>query len=161
MIKGYLLKHYLAVLITAFCAQLVSAQSKSQVQWISFEQLEDSLKARPKKVFIDFFTEWCTYCRKMEKEVFTKPAVAAVLNNDYYAVKMDAESMDTIRFDGQLFINRNSTKRRKGIHDLALLLGQRDGRFAPPTMLVLDAEFTIKQRYFSYMHSQKLLKALE
>ena len=97
----------------------------------------------------------------MDKEVFTKPAVTELLNNSYYAVRMDAETTDTIRFDGQFFVNRESTKKRRGFHDLALLLGQRGGQFAPPTMLVLDPEFTVKSRYFEYMHSKQLLKALE
>ena len=161
MICNCLLKYFLTVVLVAAYTQLASAQDRSQVQWISFSQLEDSLNNKPKKVFIDFYTSWCTYCRKMDKEVFTKPAVAEILNNQYYAVRMDAETMDTIRFDGRLYMNRASTKRRKGIHELAFLLGQRGGQFAPPTMLILDQGFTVKQRYFQYMHSKQLLKALE
>lgn len=156
-----LLKYGLTTLLVALCSEITIAQKRSQVQWISFEQLEDSLNTKPKSVFIDFYTEWCTYCRKMDKEVFTKPAVAELLNNSYYAVRMDAETTDTIRFDGRFFVNRESTKKRRGFHDLALLLGQRGGQFAPPTMLVLDPEFTVKSRYFEYMHSKQLLKALE
>ena len=161
MSSSNLLKYGLTVLLATLCAEMTFAQEKSQVQWISFEQLEDSLSAKPKRVFIDFYTEWCSYCRKMDKEVFTKPAVTELLNNSYYAVRMDAETTDTIRFDGQFFVNRESTKKRRGFHDLALLLGQRGGQFAPPTMLVLDPEFTVKSRYFEYMHSKQLLKALE
>ena len=161
MLNIHRLKHCLALLLVALCLQSADAQRKSQVQWISFEQLEDSLSKKPKKVFIDFYTGWCTYCRKMDKEVFTKPAVAEILNNQYYAVKMDAETTDTIRFDGQFFVNKSTAKRRRGIHELAFLLGQRDGQFAPPTMLVLDSEFTVKRRYFEYMHSKQLLEALE
>lgn len=156
-----LLKYCLVMLSIVLCTRAAGAQNKSQVQWISFEQLEDSLRVNPKSVFISLFTEWCTYCRKMEKEVFTKPAVTQVLNDKYYAVKMDAETTDTIRFDGQQFVNRHRTKRKKGIHELATLLGQRNGQFTPPTMLVLDPTFTIKQRYFEYLHTKKLLKALE
>ena len=83
--------------ILALNTEPAKAQHKAEVQWISFEQLEDSLAVKPKKVFIDFYTEWCTYCRKMDKKVFTKPAVASLLNEEYYAVKMDAETADTGR----------------------------------------------------------------
>lgn len=138
----------------------VFAQQGSQVRWISFEQLEDSLRHKPKKVFIDLYTDWCTYCRKMDKEVFVKPAVAELLNDQYYAVRMDAETQDTIRFDGQHFVNSSATKRRKGIHDLALLLGQRNGQFAPPAMLVLDENFMVRHRYFEYLTGDRLIEIL-
>lgn len=132
-----------------------------QINWLSFKQLEDSLSVNPKKVFIDFHTDWCTYCRKMDKEVFTKPAVAEVMNSQFYAVKMDAETKDTIRFDGQLFINRQAQTQRKGIHEIAMLLGQRNGQFAPPTMVLLDENFRVVDRHFEYLDSRKLLKFLK
>ena len=151
----------LLIVIIALSCLDTSAQRKEKVQWISFEQLEDSLRKAPKKVFVDFYTKWCTYCRKMDKEVYVKPNVAELLNTTYYAVKMDAETRDTIHFDGRIFVNASATKRRKGTHDLAMLLGQRGGRFTPPTMLILDEEFKIQNRYFEYLTSDRLLEALE
>lgn len=136
------------------------AQEKQQVNWLTFEQLSDSLNVNPKKVIISFHTDWCAYCRKMHGEIYTKPEVAAVINEHYYAVKFDAESMDTVRFDGQSFVNRKATKRRKGIHDIALLLAGRDGRFTAPTTLILDENFRVISRHFEYMDSKKLLSLL-
>ena len=137
-----------------------SAQQKETINWITFDQLDDSLSAKPKKVFIDFYTDWCTYCRKMDKAVFTKPEVVKMLNESYYAVKMNAESMDTVWFEGQAFLNDQIGKNRKPLHQLAQLLALREGEFAPPVMLVMDAQFAIERRYFQYLDSKKLLKAL-
>lgn len=136
------------------------AQEES-IQWINFEQLEDSLAIKPKKVFIDFYTDWCSYCKKMDKKVFTKAEVIEKINKEYYAVKMDAETRDSIRFDGQVFINRQSSRGKAGIHDLALLLANRNGQFAPPTMLVLNPDFEMLDRRFEYLYSEKLLDWLK
>ncbi|TRX47267.1 DUF255 domain-containing protein [Fulvivirga sp. M361] len=137
-----------------------SAQEKDAVRWLSFDQLDDSLAIQPKKVFIDFYTEWCTYCRKMDKVVFTKSEVIDLLNKEYYAVRMDAERTDTVYFDGQPFVNAQAGKKRNAIHQLAEVLAQRNGQFAPPTMIILDEAFNVKKRYFEYMDSKKLLRAL-
>ena len=136
-------------------------QSQAQeVTWLSFSQLDSALSKEARPVFIDFYTSWCTYCRKMDKEVFTKPAIAQKLNEDFYAVKMDAETRDIIQFDGQQWQNKQASDKRDGFHELAMLLGGRNGEFAPPAMLFLSKEFEIEARYFEYLTSKKLLKYL-
>ena len=138
----------------------VSALQKPQINWLTFEQLSDSLARNPKKVLISFYTDWCVYCHKMHQEVFTNPKVVRQVNTAYYAVRFDAESTDAIHFDGQLFLNRRATKRRKGFHDIALLLGSRNGQFAAPVTLLLDPDFRMVHRSFQYLDSKKLLELL-
>ncbi|MEM1407210.1 MAG: thioredoxin family protein [Bacteroidota bacterium] len=148
---------FLALLFPCLKAK---SQTREAVNWLSFDQLDDSLNVRPKKVFIDFYTSWCVYCRKMDQVVFTKAEVIDVLDKEYYAVRMDAETTDTIYFEGQPFVNLQAGKKRNAIHQLAELLAQRNGQFVPPALIILDPEFNVKQRYFEYMDSGKLLKAL-
>jgi thioredoxin-related protein len=68
------------------------------INWLSFEELDEKIDQEPKKVLIYFTTSWCTYCRKMDKEVFTNAQVIKVINQDYYAVKFDAESENEVKF---------------------------------------------------------------
>lgn len=138
-----------------------SAQETESIQWLSFEQLEDSLAQKPKKVFIDFYTDWCTYCRKMDKVVFTKPEVIDLLNKQYYAVRINAETESTITFAGQTFINDQVGTSRNPIHQITQLLALRKGEFTAPTLVVLDEEFRVTARYFEYMDSRELLSFLK
>ncbi|MEM7551609.1 MAG: thioredoxin fold domain-containing protein [Bacteroidota bacterium] len=148
------------ILLFTFISLSDKCFAQDQIKWIGFEQLDDALREKPKKVFVDFYTSWCIYCRKMDKRVFTKPEVIQKLNSEYYAVKMDAETRDIINFDGKEFSNELATKKRKGFHKIAMLLGSRDGQFAPPTMLVLNENFEIEGRYFEYLTAEELLKIL-
>lgn len=132
-----------------------------EVNWLSFNQLDSALAVEARPVFLDFYTSWCTFCRKMDKEVFVKPEVAQKLNQDYYAVKMDAETREVILFDGQRWSNQQATNKRDGIHDLAMLLASQNGEFIPPTMLFLSKDFEVEARYFEYMSSKTLLKYLK
>lgn len=144
-----------------FLCAPVRAQEAETVRWLSFEQLEDSLAVQPKKVFIDFTTDWCVYCRKMDKVVFTKPEVIELLNSEYYAVHFDAEIDSVVSFGGREFINDQVGKSRKPLHQIAQLLALRQGQFVAPTMVVLDEEFKVTARYFAYLDSKRLLKALK
>jgi thiol:disulfide interchange protein len=73
------------------------AQTPQKVNWISFSQLSDSLQLKPKKVFIGFYADWCTYCKEMERTTFTDAKVIDLLNHEYYAVKMNIESSQTMK----------------------------------------------------------------
>ncbi|MEL6142915.1 MAG: thioredoxin family protein, partial [Bacteroidota bacterium] len=90
----------------------------------------------------------------------TNTEVVDLLNEQYYAVRFNAETDASITFEGQQFINDQVGKSRTPIHQIAQLLGLRGGRFVAPTLVLLDEEFKVISRYFAYMDSKKLLKAL-
>ena len=137
------------------------AQANTAIQWISFEQLHDSLKVHPKKVFIDFYADWCAPCLKMDEIAFKDPKVIHKLNNDYYAVKMNVETTDTIVFGQQSFINKRANK-RNSVHEIPLLLASRkDAPFTLPAMVLMDSKFNAQARYFQYLDAEQLLAILE
>lgn len=73
---------------------LVSTQLKAQAQeitWYSFEEVIDKVEATPKMILIDVYTDWCGWCKKMDKETFTDEEVIAYVNENFYAVKLNAE----------------------------------------------------------------------
>ncbi len=137
------------------------AQQEDMVHWLDFEALEDSLKRAPRKVFIDFYADWCQPCIKMQKEVFTDKKIIAVLNKEYYAVKMNVESRDTVLFGGQVFINERWGKRNP-VHQIPLLMASRKSQpFSLPALVLLDAHFEATARYFQFLGVEELMPVLE
>ncbi|MCK0144294.1 thioredoxin family protein [Arenibacter sp. F26102] len=137
------------------------AQEKAQVNWISFEQLHDSLKSNPKKVFIDFYADWCSPCLKMDEVAFKDPRVVNKLNTEFYAIKFNVESTDTIVFGQQNFTNPRAN-RRNPVHEIPLLLASRkDTPFSLPALVFMDSTFTAQARYFQYLDAEQLLEILE
>lgn len=155
---------YLARILLFFLFIMYSLDGNSQkerIDWLSFEQLEDSLSKEPKKVFLSFYADWCAYCKKMDESAFKDPNVIALLNKEYYAVKMHAESRDTISFLGQRFVNKNVGKSRTPFHELPLLIGSRENAtFSLPVNMILDESLSIKRRHFEYLSPKELLKFL-
>ena len=138
----------------------INAQSKT-INWITFEQLEDSLKVKPKKVFISFYADWCSYCKKMDKVAFKNSEVIQILNQNYYAIKMDAESTKTIFFEGQKYSNNQLGKSRRPTHQIPLLLASRKNRsFSLPASVILDKNFKIEKRYYEYLSPKKMIKMI-
>ncbi|MEO1628564.1 MAG: thioredoxin fold domain-containing protein [Bacteroidota bacterium] len=150
-----------AIVLLLFLCTPLRAQEEVRIQWLSFEQLEDSLSVNPKKVFIDFYTDWCTYCRKMDKLVFTNPKVIDQLNGEYYAVRFNAETEASISFGGQVLVNEQLGKSRTPLHQIAQLLALRQGEFTAPTIVVLNEEFSVTSRHFEYLDSKKILQVLQ
>ena len=150
------------IFLLVFINVLQLHAQKNTVNWISFEQLDDSLAVKPKKVWISFYADWCSYCKKMDKTAYKDPKIISVLNSEYYAVKMDAETKDPIVFEGKKFINEELGKKRRATHQIPLLLASRKGRpFSLPAMLILDENFQVIGRYFEYLSPKKMRQVLQ
>lgn len=94
------------------------ASKEVKVKWYSFEDAYKLNKKKPKKIFIDVFTEWCGWCKKMDAETFANPFIASYMNENFYCVKLDAERKDTVVLDGVTFVNPNPAGKRS-THQLA------------------------------------------
>jgi thioredoxin-related protein len=128
---------------------------------MTFEQLDDSLQMHPKKIFINFYADWCVYCHQMDKIAFQNPDVAAILNNNYYAVRMNVETADTVFFGNQVFINERINKRNP-VHQIALLMASRKGKpFSLPAMVFLNENFEATARYFQYLNTEQMIEILK
>jgi thioredoxin-related protein len=81
-----------------------TAQAQEQIQWMKFEEAIAANEKNPKMILVDVYTDWCGWCKKMDKETFTDPKVIAHFQKNFYAVKLNAE--DTKRkfpFMGRTF----------------------------------------------------------
>ncbi|GGD18491.1 thioredoxin family protein [Hyunsoonleella pacifica] len=155
------MKYFVCLILLSVSLSAVSAQTNSGINWMSWAQLEQALNKEPKPVFVYFHSEWCAYCKKIKRKVFTNPEVIQKLNTDYYAVEMDVESKDTIVFDGVIFTNKQATKKRNGVHELPLLLASRENKaFTLPATLFFENAFNIRERVFKYYTSKQLLNKL-
>ena len=111
----------------------------SPIKWMSFEQAVEKSKTEKRKIFIDVYTDWCGWCKVMDKNTFPDPEVAKLLNEKFYAVKLDAEQTADINFRGTTF--KFVPYGNKGVHQLAAAL--LNNQLSYPNFVFLDEEFRI------------------
>lgn len=123
------------VLVLGLFLFTLYSNAQDGVNWISFEEAIEKNKTEKRKILIDVYTNWCGWCKKMEATTYKDPEIIEYLNENYYAVKLNAERKDTVRFDNQVFVNRNPEGRRSA-HDLAISL--LNGKMGYPSTVFLD-----------------------
>jgi len=96
MQKKYTLSSLLIIFIlSAFTFNKTNNDDKA-IHWLSIEEAYALNKEAPRKIFIDVYTDWCGWCKKMDKDTFSDPKVAKFVNENFYAVKLNAENRDKI-----------------------------------------------------------------
>ena len=80
-----------------FCVLLglSSAAQKDKIEWLSFEEAVKRNEKEPKKFIVDVYTDWCGWCKKMDANTFTNPVIIKYINENYWAVKLNAERKDS------------------------------------------------------------------
>jgi thioredoxin-related protein len=76
-------------------------EAETKVEWLSFEDAVKKAEKSPKKIFIDVYTNWCGWCKKMDRSTFSAEKIVLILNKDYYPVKLNAESKRAIDVKGE------------------------------------------------------------
>ncbi|HQP49770.1 MAG TPA: DUF255 domain-containing protein [Spirochaetota bacterium] len=101
--------------ITLFTAGFLiyhtNSYSRSSVQWHSFNSGLQKARNERKPVIIDFYADWCHWCKVMDQTTFADSKVIRSLNTDYIAVKVDTQSTERINY-----INRNLSSQELAIH---------------------------------------------
>ncbi|MDY0198992.1 MAG: DUF255 domain-containing protein [Tenuifilaceae bacterium] len=127
-------------ILLLFSVLAISCTANSQkkevgvVKWYTFEEAVKLNSAAPKKIFIDVYTDWCSWCKVMDQKTFSHPEIASYLNEHYYPVKFNAESIEPITFGGTVFSNKKQGNRNP--HELAVALLQ--GKMSYPSVAYLD-----------------------
>ncbi len=127
---------FFILLINLNFSNLIHSQHK--VEWIELDN-NTKINNSGKKIIIDLYTDWCGWCKVMDRNTFTDPDVIDHINNNFVPVKFDAEYQNSVVF------NNNSYKfvksGRKGINELAYYL--TNGNLSYPMTVFLDENYNL------------------
>ena len=144
------------ILILALIAGMgylnASAQNVSGVKWYSIEEAEKLNKETPKKIMVDVYTDWCGWCKKMDKETFNHPVIAKYINENYYPVKLNAESKSEISFRGTPY--KYVAEGNRGYNELASSL--LNGQMSYPSIAYLNEKLELLGAVPGYMTAKDI-----
>lgn len=126
IIKGILILSFL------LCSFKMYAQQE-EIRWLTLQEAEQQCQKDPRPYIFDFYTDWCGWCKHMDKTTYTNPIVISFINRHFYPIRINAESSDTLIFRDKVYAPVKNGN--KFISSLAVeMLG---GKLSYPTTVFL------------------------
>lgn len=113
----------------------IPAPANDLVHWMSFTEAYKLCKKNPRPIIIDIYTTWCGPCKMMSTQTFNNPKIADYINTNFYAVKFDAESKDSVVFDRYAYVSSDPSN-PKAPHQFAVSI--LDNQLAYPSIVFLN-----------------------
>lgn len=108
------------------------------IKWVSLKEAIELSKKEPRKIFIDVYTDWCGWCKRMDQATFQNEKVGEYMNEKFYCVKLNAET-----YNEEIVLGNTTFKKTGRNHELAIALLQ--GKMSYPTVVFLDESFSTIQ----------------
>lgn len=108
--------------------------AKETVRWMTLKEAAEAVKKEKKPVMIDLYTDWCGWCKVMDKKTYSDPRVAAYINQNFIPVKLDAETREELAWQGKTY-KYNQTY---GVNTYSLYL--TGGQLSFPTTVFLPQD---------------------
>lgn len=119
-------------------ADTIGWMSLADVNKIVEKNIKKDKVKEEKLIIVDFYTDWCGWCKKLDAETYKDPEVAALMNKYFYPIKFDAESKDTVQFANKTYGFKSAGSR--GTNEFALEMASRPGgRIGYPTITIITA----------------------
>jgi thioredoxin-related protein len=136
-------------IVTGRSSQTQSAPppTRAQAQFVGYENAVNTARTSNKLIFVDIYTDWCTWCHKLEKEVYTDPVVQQEFARNFALTKIDAEAETRRTYRGSILTERD--------------LATQWNVTAYPTMIFLDQSETPVFAYEGYLPASDFVKLLE
>ena len=140
-------KKYIIILLAIVIVNVFVFSIFSQVKWYDFNAGYSAIKNSKKPAVIDFYADWCIWCKTMDKETFGNPMVTKKMSKDYIAIRVDVEKNETIVYNNNKFTAQEFAA-YCGVEEL-------------PTLVFMDKEGQLVTRIPGYIKSDVFLSLLD
>jgi len=100
-LSGYM-KYPFAVLALLLGLFTLSSLSGA-LKWYSFNEGMTKALAEGKPLIVDFYADWCSWCKVMDKETFSNKEVSAIMSGKFILVRIDVEGDQKITYKNREF----------------------------------------------------------
>jgi thioredoxin-related protein len=74
-------------------ASPVTAEGKeAQIHWLDFDEGLATARTAHKPIMIIFYTDWCIYCKKFDRETLRNPEVVRIIEASFIPIRLNAEN---------------------------------------------------------------------
>ncbi|WP_299006231.1 DUF255 domain-containing protein [uncultured Tenacibaculum sp.] len=149
------MKKIIVVAVFAIISFGIRAQ-ENKVNWLTFEEAMEMSEKEPKPIMVDIYTDWCGWCKKMDKTTYQNKVIIDYINTHYYPVKLNGETKHDIMFQGRTFTYQ--AQGRRGYHELAAAIMK--GQLSYPSTAFFNTERQLLQNVPGYLEEKRFEKIL-
>jgi thioredoxin-related protein len=121
--------------------------AQTHVPWLSFDAALADAQGRKKYTFVSVYTDWCGYCKKLDRNTLRDEAVVKELTQNFASVKLNAESKKKITWKGQ------------SLSETAL--AEQWGVSGFPTLIFLNSAGEVIGSFASYAEADMMINLLQ
>jgi thioredoxin-related protein len=134
-----------------------NAPVSKTLTWLSMNEALANSKKTNKKILVDFMTDWCGWCKRMDKTTYEDPKVIETLNRYFLTVKFNAEREEPLEYKGVKY-----SMKAEGIrstHEFATFL--LNGKMGYPTTSFLGVEHELLTNIPGYINAEEMVLILK
>jgi thioredoxin-related protein len=131
------------------CAEKHQA-TEEKIKWMTLQEAETALQKEKKPILIDLYTDWCGWCKEMDKKTYRNEKVIAYLQEKFYIVKLNAETKDAVSWNNKTY----NFNRQAKTNDFAIFLTY--GRLSYPTTVIIPTDNSGPQPIPGYLEPKEL-----
>lgn len=106
------MKRFFCLVLTVFVILGFSDDAVSaEATWYSFNEGLTKAEKENKSILIDFYADWCHWCKVMDKNTFQNVQVAKKLQERFVPIRLDAEAgNESVKYKNQTLTNPQLTR---------------------------------------------------
>lgn len=124
----------IGIVALSFINKPAPAAEEGGIKWMTWKEVQEAQKKEPRKIVVDVYTDWCGWCKRMDATTFKNPEIIKYVGEKFYAVKFDAETRETIHFNGKDY--KYVSQGNRGYNELAAEI--LSGQLSYPTTVYFD-----------------------
>lgn len=139
------------------CFALVLASSfhkpipEKKINWVPLAEAERLYRQDHKPILIDLYTDWCSWCKVMDKKTYSKSGLVDFVNDRFHAVRFNAETKDRVDWGGKSF----TFDARSNVNAFAIEVtrGKLQGF---PTTVIVPGDGSLPQAVSGYLETKDM-----
>jgi thioredoxin-related protein len=133
-----------------------AAAPGDKVRWMHWDEAVSHIEQQDKNVLLHIYTDWCTWCKRMDTITFNAAPNSSYLNDKFYTVRLNAERKTSIDYKDKSYTCVEDGKR--GYHQFAAELLR--GRMSFPSVVFMDEQGEVIQSIVGYKSPEEFERIL-
>jgi thioredoxin-related protein len=80
---------------------VAGAAVAAPVAWHGWNEGLAAAAGGTKPVIVDVYTDWCGWCKRMDRDTYSRPEIGDYLNKHFVMVRLNAEGPEKLSYAGQ------------------------------------------------------------